>query len=163
MLFTDTYVSPIGNITFLSDSDNLLGLWLEGQKHFGGKFDIGSAEQVEAEPIRLAKIWLEEYFKGKAPDFTPPIKIQGSPFLQSVCSVLAQIPFGQTVTYGTLAKIVFGNDKRPSARAIGSAVGKNPVSIIVPCHRVVAKVKKLGGYDGGIDKKEWLLRLEGAL
>lgn len=163
MLFTDTYVSPIGKITLLSDSDNLLGLWWEGQKHFGAKFDLCSAEKTETEPIRLAKIWLDEYFKGKAPEFTPPIEIQGSPFLQSVCSALAQIPFGQTVTYGQLAKIVFGNGKRSSARAIGSAVGKNPVSIIVPCHRVVSKGKKLGGYDGGIDKKEWLLRLEGVL
>lgn len=163
MLFTDTYVSPIGNITLLSDSDNLLGLWWEGQKHFGAKFEICSAEQTQTEPIRLAKIWLDEYFMGKAPEFTPPIKIQGSHFLQSVCSALAQIPFGQTVTYGELAKVVFGTGKRVSARAIGSAVGKNPVSIIVPCHRVVAKGKKLGGYDGGIDKKEWLLRLEGAL
>lgn len=163
MLFTDTYVSPIGKITLLSDSDNLLGLWWEGQKHFGAKFEIRLAEKIETEPIRLAKIWLDEYFEGKAPEFTPPVKIQGSPFLQSVCRALAQIPFGQTVTYGALAKIVFREGKSPSARAIGSAVGKNPVSIIVPCHRVVSKDKKLGGYDGGIDKKQWLLRLEGAL
>lgn len=163
MLFTDTYASPIGNITLLSDSDNLLGLWWEGQKHFGAKRDLDSVVQASPEPICSAKRWLDEYFEGKAPQFTPPVKIQGSPFLQSVCRALAQIPFGQTVTYGQLAKIVFKDGKRPSARAIGSAVGKNPVAIIVPCHRVVGAGKKLGGYDGGTDKKEWLLRLENAM
>ena len=108
--------------------------------------------------------WLDIYFSGKAPDFTPPLAIEGaSPFRRRVWEILLQIPFGGTLTYGQIAaRIQRETGKRVSAQAVGGAVGHNPISIIIPCHRVVGSDGSLTGYAGGLDKKLALLKLEGA-
>ena len=161
MYFLDSYSSPVGKITIASDGENLTGLWIEGQKHFGFKTkDKGEVKSVSV--LRETKMWLEIYFSGKEPNFKPKIKFEGSEFQVKVWKILEKIPYGETVTYGQIAKQLAGDSqKKMSAQAVGGAVGRNPISIIVPCHRVIGAKNKLTGYDGGIEKKIFLLNLEG--
>ena len=161
MVYTCTYQSPIGNILLAADDIGLTGLWFTGQKYFANTLPD---EQISKEtPILTeAKKWLDIYFSGKEPGFTPPLHPAGSPFRQAVWDILLQIPYGQTTTYGEIARRLAKkqNTSHMSAQAVGGAVGHNEVSIIIPCHRVVGTNGSLTGYAGGIDKKVSLLKLE---
>ncbi len=161
MQYIHKYTSPIGSILIASDGNNIIGLWLEGQKYFAETLNEEYEEMklpVFAETVR----WLDSYFSGQCPDFTPPMLLQGSDFRMEVWNILMQIPYGSIITYGEIADIISQNrnGKKISAQAIGGAVSHNPISIIIPCHRVVGTGGKLIGYAGGIEKKEALLRLE---
>jgi len=154
--------SPIGTLTLSSDGASIIGLWIEGQKYFAGTLEKDASE--ENLPIfETVQNWLNIYFSGKRPDFMPPLMPKGSPFQKSIWDILCKIPYGQTTTYGEIAA-EFGrvNGGKPtSQRAVGSAVGRNPISILIPCHRVVGKGNDLRGYAGGVHRKAELLRIEG--
>lgn len=153
MHYTQTISSPLGNILLSADEVGLTGLWFDGGRYYA---DTLPEEHVEREtPILMdTKRWLDVYFTGREPDFTPPLHPAGSPFRQTVWQLLLEIPYGQTTTYGAL----LGDGA--SARAVGGAVGRNPISIIVPCHRVIGADGSLTGYAGGVDRKIRLLALE---
>ena len=147
-----------------SDGVSLIGLWFKDQKYFADSLD--EKYEVKSLPIFDETIrWLNIYFSGKAPDFTPKIKMKTSDFRKSVWKILLTIPYGQTMTYGEIAKIIAKQKglSRMSAQAVGGAVGHNSISLIIPCHRVVGTNGSLIGYAGGIDKKIKLLTLEKAL
>jgi len=156
------YDSPLGGITLASDGEALTGLWFDGQKHFAET--LGDARE-ERDPgvFAQAEQWLDLYFAGSVPDFTPPLRPKGTAFQTAVWTLLLTIPYGRTATYGEIAAVLAGQrESRTSPRAVGGAVGRNPISLIIPCHRVVGAGGALTGYAGGTDKKRWLLRLEGA-
>ena len=162
MTYTDNYVSPLGNIVLASDGEALTGLWFEGQKYFGAGLPDGAAH-ADLPVFGQAKRWLDIYFRGEKPSFTPLVRLSGSESQIAVWNVLSAIPYGKTVTYGEIAKnLTAVTGRKTSARAVGSAVGRNPVSIIVPCHRVLGADGSLTGYAGGVERKGGLLRLEGA-
>lgn len=160
-MYTLHYDSPLGGILLAADEVGLTGLWFDGEKYFADTLDPEHKAQ-ETPILREAKRWLDVYFRGQEPDFTPPLHPIGSPFRQEVWALLLQIPYGQTTTYGTLAKQLAAMHGLPrmSAQAAGGAVGHNEISIIIPCHRVVGTNGSLTGYAGGIDKKAKLLTLE---
>lgn len=163
MQYTHEYRSPLGAITLAADAEGLTGLWFEGQKYFAATLGIRHEEAML--PIfEQTRRWLDRYFEGKNPGQTPPLHLQGSPFRLAVWEILRQIPFGETTTYGAIAREIARRQglRTVSAQAIGGAVGHNPVSIIVPCHRVVGSDGSLTGYAGGIDRKVRLLALERA-
>lgn len=151
------YESPLGSILLAADQTGLTGLWFVGQKYFPS-FSDGNFFENETPVLTEAKHWLSLYFSGKEPDFLPPLHPQGSSFRQAVWNVLLIIPRGQTMTYGEIARRL----NVRSAQAVGGAVGHNPISILIPCHRVVGSDGSLTGYAGGLARKEWLLHLEGA-
>lgn len=160
MQYIYKYSSPLGGITAASNGTALTGLWFDGQKYFAGNL---SAEHEERDlPVfQKTKLWLELYFSKKVPDFTPPLSTAASPFRLRVWKILRSIPYGQTSTYGDIARqLAEETGKRVSAQAVGGAVGHNPISVIIPCHRVVGSGGSLTGYAGGLDKKIELLRLE---
>ena len=163
MGFYTQYASPLGQLTLRSDGTALTGLWMEGQKYFSG---IESAWQRRDDLSVFAAVrqWLDDYFAGAQPDISVlPLFLQGTAFQQEVWQLLLQIPYGATITYGALAAQLAQcrGVARFSAQAVGSAVGKNPISILVPCHRVVGSDGALTGYAGGISRKKWLLCHEG--
>lgn len=161
MTYTTHYDSPLGGILLAADEMGLTGLWFEGQKYFADTLAPDRKEQ-ETPILREAKHWLDVYFSGQEPDSTPPLHPIGSAFRQEVWELLLKIPYGQTTTYGELAKQMAAKHdlSRMSAQAVGGAVGHNKISIIIPCHRVVGTNGSLTGYAGGIDKKVKLLTLE---
>lgn len=157
MEYTYHYLSPLGGITLAGDGDALVGLWFDGQKYFGHGLD--ACREPRFLPVfRETERWLDLYFVGQEPGFTPPLRPRGTAFQQAVWRLLLTVPYGQTVTYGELASKL----PRASAQAVGGAVGRNPISLIIPCHRVVGADGRLTGYAGGVDKKAMLLRLENA-
>lgn len=160
-MYTLHYDSPLGGILLAADEVGLTGLWFDGEKYFADTLDPEHKAQ-ETPILREAKRWLDVYFRGQEPDFTPPLHPIGSPFRQEVWALLLQIPYGQTTTYGALAKQMAAMHglSRMSAQAVGGAVGHNEISIIIPCHRVIGTNGSLTGYAGGIDKKAKLLTLE---
>lgn len=164
MFYSTTHPSPLGLITIASTEDALVGLWIEGQKYFIGSLKEPLTERPDL-PILIQTIqWLDRYFAGEQPSLTElKLAPMGSDFRQRVWSILCQIPYGETTTYGEIAKQVAAELGREtmSAQAIGGAVGHNPISIIIPCHRVVGTNGSLTGYAGGIDKKILLLNHEG--
>ena len=162
-IFTQHYASPLGGILLAADACGLTGLWFDGQKYFGGQLPAAYTER-QTPVLAQTKRWLDLYFAGKKPDFLPPLHPTGSAFRQAVWALLLQIPYGQTTTYGALAKQLAAKLGRPrmSAQAVGGAVGHNEISILIPCHRVVGTNGSLTGYAGGIDKKVQLLELERA-
>jgi methylated-DNA-[protein]-cysteine S-methyltransferase len=153
--------SPVGMLTVSSDGENVLGLWIGGQKYFAHSLAKDSVER-NLPVFDSVRKWLDCYFSGKEPDFMPPLMPKGSPFQKSIWNILCKIPYGQTTTYGEIAKQyeVQNKGNRTSPRAVGGAVGHNQISIIIPCHRVVGTDGSLTGYAGGIDKKIRLLQLE---
>lgn len=159
MTYTQTYESPLGRMLLAADEVGLTGLWLDSQKYFGGTLPAELTER-ETPILCKAKRWLDLYFSGKDPCFVPPLHVFSTPFRMAVWEVLLQIPYGQTVTYGDIARRL-ANGGKMSAQAVGGAVGHNQVSIIIPCHRVVGTNGNLTGYAGGIAKKIALLELEG--
>ena len=162
MTYSHHYDSPLGGILLTADDVGLTGLWFDGQKYFARGL---SNERIEQETSVLAEAnrWLDIYFTGKEPDFTPPLHPIGSAFRQAVWRLLLEIPYGQTTTYGALARRLAAEEglASMSAQAVGGAVGRNEISLIIPCHRVVGSNGSLTGYAGGIDKKIRLLELEG--
>lgn len=162
MYYICKYVSPLGGITLASDGENLTGLWFDGQKYFADNLP----EQNEEHDLPIfaqTKQWLDIYFSGKEPDFTPPLSLTGiSPFRKRVWEILLTIPYGRTSTYGEIAKqIAAETGKHISAQAVGGAVGHNSISLIIPCHRVVGASGSLTGYAGDVNKKLTLLKMEG--
>ena len=161
MIFIQHYDSPLGGILLAADETGLTGLWFDGQKYFASDLP---AERVEQNTPALseAKRWLDIYFTGKEPDFMPPLHPIGSAFRRSVWDILLRVPYGQTTTYGEIARQLAEKQGRPriAAQAVGGAVGHNKISIIIPCHRVVGTNGSLTGYAGGIDKKVKLLEWE---
>ena len=161
MIYASRYKSPIGNILLASDEEGLTGLWFEGQKYFANTLPDERILQ-ETEILREAKKWLDLYFTGEEPPFTPPLHPAGSTFRQAVWQLLLQIPYGQTITYGEIARRMAEVKKVPrmSAQAVGGAVGHNEISIIIPCHRVLGKKCEITGFGGGLPAKRFLLKLE---
>lgn len=161
--------SPLGPLTMESDGEHLTGLWIEGQKYFGGREKEEQWRQTRQEkelPVfEQTRDWLLRYFAGKRPlPSELPLAPEGSEFRQSIWKLLCEIPYGKTTTYGTLAKTAAEQmgKERMSAQAVGGAVGHNPISIIIPCHRVIGADGSLTGYAGGIHIKQWLLEYERA-
>ena len=163
MQYTSHYRSPIGNILLAADEIGLTGLWFEGQKYFALYLDK-EHEERELPIFEKAKEWLDIYFSGKAPGFNVPLHFTGTDFQNEVWGILCAIPYGRTMTYGEIARQIAARKGLPrmSAQAVGGAVGRNGISVIVPCHRVVGANGSLTGYAGGIDKKIKLLQLEKA-
>jgi methylated-DNA-[protein]-cysteine S-methyltransferase len=160
--YTHNINSPIGTLTVSSDGTNVIGLWIEGQKYFARTLEDGALEK-NLPIFESAREWFDIYFSGKRPGFTPPLMPKGSSFQKSVWDALCKIPYGETTTYGRIANEIeqVNNGKPTSARAVGGAVGHNPISILIPCHRVVGKNNDLTGYAGGLHRKRELLKLEG--
>ncbi len=162
MDYTYHYDSPLGGIMMASDGVSLTGLWFDGQKYFASALSKCHEERflpVFAETGR----WLDIYFSGKAPDFTPDLCMRTTAFRKTVWEILLAIPYGHTLTYGEIARIIASQKGLPhmSAQAVGGAVGHNPISLVIPCHRVVGAGGSLTGYAGGIDIKARLLQMEG--
>ena len=217
MNYTAPYDSPLGGITLASDGVALTGLWFEGQKHFAAKFDPQHRECDDLPVFAETKRWLDSYFSGQVPDFTPKLAMRATPFRQAIWEILLTIPYGKTVTYGEIARrfvetfhetslqssslhnvslhgatsqdislqgaplqVTSSQDalsqgsllqgmsiqgamlakKNMSAQAVGGAVGHNPISLIIPCHRVIGANGSLTGYAGGVERKKYLLELE---
>ncbi len=161
MDFTCHYDSPLGGITLACDGNALTGLWFDGQRHFAA----GMAAPREGRELPVfadARRWLDLYFSGKDPGFIPRLNLRATPFREKVWEILLEIPYGRTVTYGEIAAQAAKRRGLPrmSARAAGGAVGHNPVSLIVPCHRVVGANGRLTGYAGGTERKAILLEME---
>ena len=157
---TAYYASPLGEILLASDGEALTGLWFAGQKYYAAGLDAAHAER-ELPIFDATARWLDLYFTGADPAFTPPLNLRGTEFQRMVWTMLLTIPYGGTRSYGELAGLLAEETgRRVSARAVGTAVGRNPVSLIVPCHRVLAADGSLHGYAGGLRRKEALLRLE---
>ena len=163
MVSTCHYDSPLGGILLAADEIGLTGLWFDGEIYFAGNLPKVYAER-ETSILLEAKRWLDIYFAGNEPDFTPPLHPIGSAFQQSVWEILRQIPYGKTTTYGEIARQLSKKMglSRMSAQAVGGAVGHNKISIIIPCHRVVGANGSLTGYAGGIRTKIRLLEHEKA-
>ena len=163
MHYINRYHSPLGTILLAADDTGLTGLWFEDQKYFAQGLDK-ETEEKEFSVFQTARRWLDVYFSGQAPDFQVPLHFQGTAFQKEVWKILLSIPYGGTTTYGAIAKQLAAKRGLPhlSAQAVGSAVGHNKISIIVPCHRVIGADGSLTGYAGGIWRKEKLLALEQA-
>ena len=162
MQYVCKYISPLGTMTLAANGDALTGAWFDGQKYFASTL-TSACEEAGLPVFRQAKAWLERYFSGQNPGETPAVHLEGSPFRMTVWNILREIPYGRVITYGDIARrIAFQTGKaRMSAQAVGGAVGHNPVSIFIPCHRVVGSNGSLTGYAGGLSVKGELLRLEG--
>ncbi len=163
MDYTYHYDSPLGKITLASDGNALTGLWFDGQKYFADTLE-NEYEDKRLPVFDQTLAWLDLYFAGKNPDFTPPLRMKTTEFRKSVWEILLTIPYGETMTYGEIGKQLAEKRGIPhmSAQAVGGAVGHNSISLIIPCHRVVGSSGSLTGYAGGIEKKIRLLTLEGA-
>jgi len=160
MIHTAHYTSPLGGITLTSDSMALTGLYFDGERDFP---DLSAVRKKDLPVFGEVLRWLDLYFAGKKPDFMPPLAPIGTPFQQAVWEILKTISYGETTSYGAIAKQLEKNTgRRTAAQAVGGAVGRNPISILIPCHRVIGANGSLTGYAGGLDKKEYLLGLEGA-
>lgn len=161
-MYLTRYSSPLGELTLAADGDALTGLWIEGQKYFAST--VGQEAPVDQPDLPVfarTRRWLGDYFEGRKPPVSDlPLAPSGSAFRQAVWRILCAIPYGRVVTYGDIARQL--NSSGMSAQAVGGAVGHNPISIIIPCHRVVGSNGSLTGYAGGIERKIRLLELEGA-
>lgn len=165
MHYKTTYKSPFGNLLLASDGAHLTGLWIEKQKYYAATMSDDLQEKNDLQIFQVAKEWLDHYFQGKNPPLEDlPLAPSGSLFRQRVWKILCEIPYGTTMTYRDIAKKIAQADgkKAISAQAVGGAVGHNPISIIIPCHRVVGANGSLTGYAGGLAVKIKLLELEGA-
>ena len=156
------YCSPLGRMTLVSNGKELTGLWFERQKYSSIAQDSIAHDKDDLPVFQETIRWLNTYFRGEIPDFTPPIRMYGTVFRQMVWEILLTIPYGQTTTYGEVARRVAHEKKVPvmSAQAVGGAVGHNDIALIIPCHRVVGQNGSLTGYAAGLDKKAYLLKME---
>ena len=163
-LYSQTYESPLGQITMTSDGEVLRGLWIEGQYRYMDS--LGELPVEKDLPVfEQTKTWLDTYFSGGVPETLPPLQPEGSEFRRRVWELLLEIPYGQTRSYSDIAKQIAEERgiAKMAAQAVGGAVGNNPISILIPCHRVIGTDGSLVGYGGGLEKKVALLRLEGWL
>lgn len=161
MIYTYEYNSPLGTITLACAGKYITGLWFNVQRHFGNILPR-ETEEKDMPLFRDAKRWLDIYFSGREPDFLPPLRYDSTPFRKAVCDIMLTIPYGKTTTYGEIAEIIAKQKgiEKMSAQAVGGAVGHNPISLLIPCHRVVGTNGSLTGYGGGIERKVKLLELE---
>ena len=162
MMYIKKYNSPAGVIYMRSDGKYLTGLWFEGSRD--SKKHISDCEEKELQIFDETKKWLDIYFQGKIPDFTPKYKINNlTQFRKEVIDIMNSIEYGKTLTYKDISKIIAKTRKveKMSSQAVGGAVGWNPICIIIPCHRVVGTNGSLTGYGGGIKNKVKLLEIEG--
>lgn len=155
------YDSPLGPLLIAEEREAVCGLWFEGQKHFASTLPASAVEK-ETPVLSRTKDWLDIYFQGNDPNQRPKIILRGTPFQVTVWKILMEIPWGRTLSYLDIARTaaLLSNKERMSARAVGNAVGRNPVSLMVPCHRVIGKQGRLTGYAGGLWRKEALLLME---
>lgn len=163
MLYTTTLSGPLGPMLLAGDEEHLVGLWLAGQKYFAAHLPPDVPVRADLPLFGRTADWLARYFAGEAPDPAEiPLAPAGSEFQKRVWAELVKIPYGRTTTYGAIARAIAAGTGRPAAnQAVGGAVGHNPISILIPCHRVVGANGSLTGYAGGLDKKRWLLAHEG--
>lgn len=165
MIYRTDYESPLGRVTLASDGESIVGLWLEGQKYFGDTVNGEMHREDRLAIFAKTRDWLDRYFRGEKPAITEILLAPaGNRFRQEVWKILCDIPYGEVMTYGAIARMIaerLGREKM-SAQAVGGAVGHNPVSIIIPCHRVVGANGSLTGYAGGIRTKIRLLQHEKA-
>ena len=174
MLYKKIYKSLVGDILIVFDKEALLGLYLDRQKEFEEKLKdsdvvlindevLFSSKEEDYKILRLTETCLDKYFSGGDPGFIPPIKVSGSEFRKDVWDILLKIPYGETRTYKEVGEALLASGKyeRVSNQAVGGAVGHNPISLIIPCHRVIGSDGSLRGYAGGVDVKRKLLELEG--
>ena len=166
MIYTTYCNSPIGKLLLASKENKLIGLWTEGQKYYLSGIEVEFTKNDDEKILIETKKWLNRYFNGEKPcpnelDLAPI----GSKFRKNVWDILCKIPYGKVITYNDIAKEIAKKRKinKMSAQAVGGAVGHNPISIIIPCHRVIGTNGSLTGYAGGLDKKEYLLKLENAI
>lgn len=162
-MYVTKIVSPVGNLLLASNGQALTGLWLEGQKYFAATLDKDMVEQADLPIFTETAAWLGAYFKKIPLPALPPLAPKGSAFRKAVWELLLEIPYGQTTTYGELAHRLREIGIPAAPQAVGGAVGHNPISILIPCHRVLGADGSLTGYAGGVEKKRFLLELEGAL
>lgn len=171
MYYVNYYESPIGRLSLYSDGEKLTGLWMDNQKYDRYTLKCGQKtgeqgpdieENTELPVFLQTRHWLDLYFQGKDPGFTPALKVESTAFRQQVAEIMLQIPFGKTMTYGEIAQMMAKKrgKKSMSAQAVGGAVGHNPIGIIIPCHRVLGADGSLTGYAGGLWRKEYLLKNE---
>lgn len=160
--YTHKYDSPFGELIASSDGRNLTGLRFAGQKYYPGDDISRSVDSDKLSIFKKTDKWLDEYFSGHIPDFMPSLYMEGTQFQLKVWDILKEIKYGETITYGEIADRIASDMKieKMAAQAVGSAVGHNPIAIIVPCHRVVGKDGSLTGYAAGIKTKLSLLTLE---
>lgn len=164
MYYSTTYPSPVGTITLASNGSSLVGLWIEGQKYHGDTIPADMIGNSDMPIFNITKEWLDRYFAGEKPGISElPLAPIGGGFRQGVWGILCEIPYGEVITYGDIAKKMAAKMKKESmsSQAVGGAVGHNPISIIIPCHRVVGSNGSLTGYAGGVHTKVKLLELEG--
>ena len=154
--FTAHYDSPLGGMTMASDGQALTALWFNGTR--SESYFVNETTATKVLPVfDETRRWLDLYFSGEQPDFTPPLAPKGTPFQQQVWEILLTIPYGKTMSYGKVARQI---SPTMSAQAIGGAVGRNPIGIIIPCHRVIGADGSLTGYGGGLERKRWMLEME---
>lgn len=164
MFYSTHYSSPLGLLTLASDGDNLVGLWIKGQKYYGNTVDKDRTTKDNLPIFTATNHWLDRYFTGRKPAISDlPLAPIGGDFRKAVWNILCDIPYGEYTTYGDIAKNMAARVGKTSmsSQAVGVAVGHNPISIIIPCHRVVGANGSLTGYAGGISKKIKLLKHEG--
>ena len=165
MNYISHYQSPLGSMTMAADGTRLTGLWFDRPNYFADAPDPEHEERSALTVFGKTRQWLDDYFSGKVPDFTPPLLMRASEFRKRVWEVLLTIPYGHTMTYGEIARLIASERglKTMSAQAVGGAVGHNDIALIIPCHRVIGAGGALTGYGAGIDKKIRLLQLEGII
>ena len=154
------YASPLGALLLAGRGAALVGAWFEGQRHFASGCNLLQAAWADSPCLSAARSWLDAYFAGLLPELPPPLAPKGTPFQQAVWQQLLCIPYGHTTTYGAIAAALRARGMRASAQAVGGAVGRNPLSLFIPCHRVLGADGSLSGYAAGVQKKLCLLRLE---
>lgn len=160
-MYVTEITSPVGDMLLSSDGLALTGLWLKGQKYFAATLDRNTVEQPDLPVFRQTAVWLHAYFTKSPLPALPPLAPKGSSFRRAVWKLLSEIPYGKTTTYGGLTRQLRENGISAAPQAVGGAVGHNPICILIPCHRVVGTAGSLTGYAGGLEKKRFLLELEG--
>lgn len=166
MFYWTKFTVPLGTVILASDGEALCGLWFQGQKYFSASILDGMYQKDDLEIFQRTEDWIQRYFEGKRPKINElPLRPAGSQFRQSVWKILCEIPYGEVTTYGEVARKAAKerNLERMSPQAVGGAIGHNPISIIIPCHRVIGSDGSLTGYAGGIERKKKLLEHEGAV
>ncbi|MFT8459901.1 MAG: methylated-DNA--[protein]-cysteine S-methyltransferase [Liquorilactobacillus ghanensis] len=163
MFYRANYQSPLGKIVLLSDHQALYGVWFEQQRHFGANYNLDAASSSVPRILEQTQQWLDAYFAGQQSTSTKlVVKLTGTVFQRQVWTLIQQVPYGKCWSYQQLAvKLQQRYGHKTAPRAIGNAVGRNPLSVIIPCHRIVASNGNLTGYAGGLEKKRALLALEG--
>lgn len=158
-----TYASPLGQLILLADSESLLGLWYADQTYSGANYSLETIQHGTSPILQATAKWLDDYFGGRKPAIERlTLAPQTTPFRRQVYQILTTIPYGETMTYQQITEKLsqLNNRHTGSARAVGGAVGHNPISIIIPCHRVIGTDGSLTGYAGGLERKRRLLAFE---